>query len=288
MKLHRIHVENFKAIDERTLELPDCGVVIATGRNEIGKTSMMEALDLLLDTGTKASSKSRKVRTAQPYGTSLQVVVEAEMTIGDHRFVHRKCFLKDKESSLKFLAGPRAGQTITGDEAVEMMETLLSGADVTLWNALRLMQANGLSPLRLDSSQALTAALEQAGGQQPDEGSGGGLMDRARAEYDKYFTPGGSERRSVFADRDELEEIRSNLAKGQERLAEVDEVVDPSAESTNRSATIRPWWHPKSPTVRKPKLPLRASPTSRKRSRPPNVLPRKQRSVMPRPERPTI
>ena len=226
MKLHRIHVENFKAIDERTLELPDCGVVIATGRNEIGKTSMVEALDLLLDTGTKASSKSRKVRTAQPYGTSLQVVVEAEMTIGDHRFVHRKCFLKDKESSLKFLAGPRAGQTITGDEAVEMMETLLSGTDMTLWNALRLMQASGLSPLRLDSSQALTAALEQAGGQQPDEGSGGGLMDRARAEYDKYFTPGGSERRNVFADRDELEEIRSNLAKGQERLAEVDEVVD--------------------------------------------------------------
>ena len=45
MKLHRIHVENFKAIDERTLELPDCGVVIATGRNEIGKTSMVEALD---------------------------------------------------------------------------------------------------------------------------------------------------------------------------------------------------------------------------------------------------
>ena len=226
MNLHRIHVENFKAIDERTLELPDCGVVIATGRNEIGKTSMVEALDLLLDTSTKASSKSRKVRIAQPYGTSLQVVVEAEMTIGDHRFVHRKCFLKDKESSLKFLAGPRAGQTITGDEAVEMMETLLSGTDMTLWNALRLMQASGLSPLRLDSSQALTAALEQAGGQQPDEGSGGGLMDRARAEYDKYFTPGGSERRNVFADRDELEEIRSNLAKGQERLAEVDEVVD--------------------------------------------------------------
>ena len=79
MKLHRIHVENFKAIDERTLELPDCGVVIATGRNEIGKTSMVEALDLLLDTSTKASSKSRKVRIAQPYGTSLQVVVEAEM-----------------------------------------------------------------------------------------------------------------------------------------------------------------------------------------------------------------
>ena len=226
MKLHRIHVKNFKAIDERTLELPDCGIVIAAGRNEIGKTSMVEALDLLLDTGTKASSKSRKVRNAQPYGTSLQVAIEAEMTIGEHRFVHRKCFLKDKESSLKFLAGPRAGETITDDEAVETMETLLSGADLTLWNALRLMQASGLSPLRLDSSQALTAALEQAGGKQPNEGSGGGLMDRVRAEYEKYFTPKGSERRTVFADRDELEDVRSNLAEGQRKLAEVDDVVE--------------------------------------------------------------
>ena len=106
------------------------------------------------------------------------------------------------------------------------METLLSGADLTLWNALRLMQASGLSPLRLDSSQALTAALEQAGGKQPDEGSGGGLMDRVRAEYEKYFTPKGSERRNVFADRDELEDVRSNLAEGQRKLAEVDDVVE--------------------------------------------------------------
>ena len=45
MKLHRIHVENFKAIDERTLELPDCGVVIATGRNEICLLYTSDAAD---------------------------------------------------------------------------------------------------------------------------------------------------------------------------------------------------------------------------------------------------
>ena len=35
MKLHRIHVENFKAIENRTLELPDTGIVVATGPNEV-------------------------------------------------------------------------------------------------------------------------------------------------------------------------------------------------------------------------------------------------------------
>ena len=39
MKLHRIHVENFKAIENRTLELPDTGIVVANGPNEVGKTS---------------------------------------------------------------------------------------------------------------------------------------------------------------------------------------------------------------------------------------------------------
>ncbi|MGK2310201.1 AAA family ATPase [Cutibacterium sp. V970] len=227
MKLHRIHVENFKAIDERTLELPDAGIVVATGPNEVGKTSMVEALDLVLGTKYKASSKAQEVRQAQPYGTSLPVVVEAEMTIGEHRFVHRKSFLTDKESSLRFISGPRAGQIITGDEAVKTMETLLAGADMTLWNALRLMQASGLSPLRLDSSTALTAALEQTGGQKPDEGSIGGLMDRVRAEYEVYYQPTtGKERKGAFQEREQLNAVSEELEEAAARLKEVDEVVE--------------------------------------------------------------
>ena len=115
-------------------------------------------------------------------------------------------------------------------------------------------------------------------------------MDRARAEYDKYFTPGGSERRNVFADRDELEEIHSNLAKGQERLAEVDEVVDSLSRINEQISHDQTVVASKKSDCQKAEAALASltSPTSRKKSRPPNVLPRKQRSVMPRPGRPTI
>ncbi|WCC79917.1 AAA family ATPase [Cutibacterium equinum] len=227
MKLHRIHVENFKAIGNRTLELPDTGIVVATGPNEIGKTSMIEALDLVLGTKYKASSRAQEVRAAQRFGTSLPVVVEAEMTIGEHRCTHRKRFLKNTESSLTFISGPRAGQVVTGDEAVETMETLLAGVDMTLWNALRLMQASSLSPLRLDSSQALTAALEQTGGQKPDEGSIGGLMDRVRAEYEVYYQPAtGKERKAAFEERRQLEAVSRDLEEASARLKEVDDVVE--------------------------------------------------------------
>ena len=89
------------------------------------------------------------------------------------------------------------------------------------------MQASGLSPLRLDSSKALTAALEQTGSQKPDEGSIGGLMDRVRAEYEVYYQPStGKERKGAFQEREQLEAVSHALDEASTRLKEVDEVVE--------------------------------------------------------------
>ena len=47
MKLHRLSVTNYRGIAHRDITFPDRGVVVVSGANEIGKTSMIEALDLL-------------------------------------------------------------------------------------------------------------------------------------------------------------------------------------------------------------------------------------------------
>ena len=49
MKLHRMTLRNYRGIAQRDIELPDSGVVVISGANEIGKSSMIEALDLLLE-----------------------------------------------------------------------------------------------------------------------------------------------------------------------------------------------------------------------------------------------
>ena len=51
MKLHRLVLTNYRGITHREIEFPDRGVVVVSGANEIGKSSMIEALDLLLNCG---------------------------------------------------------------------------------------------------------------------------------------------------------------------------------------------------------------------------------------------
>ena len=64
MKLHRLVLENYRGIERREIEFPDHGVVVVCGANEIGKSSMIEALDLLLE--SKDRSNKKEVKQIKP------------------------------------------------------------------------------------------------------------------------------------------------------------------------------------------------------------------------------
>lgn len=231
MRLHRIHVENFKSISQRTLELPDCGLVIAEGLNEVGKTSMVEALDLLLDARLKATSKAARIKAAQPYGTELPVVVEAEMTVDGVRLVHSKRFLAQPAARLEFLSGPRTGDVLTGEQATDAMAAVWRHTDETLWGALRLMQASSLESLSLKSSTALTAALDRASreGSVDDRADGDaddtGLLDAVEAEYAAYWTGTGKPGKALKDADQALGGAREQYETARRALEEVDVVV---------------------------------------------------------------
>lgn len=229
MRLHRIHVENFKSVEDRTLELPDTGLVIAEGLNEVGKTSMVEALDMLLDPKLKATSKSAKVKTAQPYGTDLPVIVEAELTVGGVRLVHSKRFLAQPAARLEFLSGPRAGDVLTDERATDTMAEIWQGTDQTLWRALRHMQSDSLEALSLKSSTALTSALDRASRATDDESGHRAddttLLEAAEQEFAKYWTGTGRPGKQVKDATSALEQSEAGLAAARRELDEVDTVV---------------------------------------------------------------
>ncbi|MDN6555873.1 MAG: AAA family ATPase [Acidipropionibacterium acidipropionici] len=229
MRLHRIHVENFKSVEDRTLELPDTGLVIAEGLNEVGKTSMVEALDMLLDPKLKATSKSAKVKTAQPYGTDLPVIVEAELTVGGVRLVHSKRFLAQPAARLEFLSGPRAGDVLTDERATDTMAEIWAGTDQTLWRALRHMQSDSLEALSLKSSTALTSALDRASRATDDESGHRAddttLLEAAEQEFAKYWTGTGKPGKPLKDATSALEQSEAELDAARRELDEVDTVV---------------------------------------------------------------
>ena len=78
------------SIDD-TLEFPAEGVTIVEGANERGKTSIPEAVDLIL--GTLDSSRAKRVRDVRPVHRDEVPEVEIEVSTGPYRFTYRKRWL---------------------------------------------------------------------------------------------------------------------------------------------------------------------------------------------------
>lgn len=70
MKLHRLVLTHYRGIEHREIEFPDRGVVVVSGANEVGKSSMIEALDLLLESRDR-STKKKSSRSSRPTPTSV-------------------------------------------------------------------------------------------------------------------------------------------------------------------------------------------------------------------------
>ena len=193
MRLHRLVLEDFRGVRHRELVLPDAGVVVLEGANEIGKTSMLEALDMLLT--EKHSSRKASVLATKPVHRDAPAQVEAEMTSGPYRFTYRKQWHSRPATTLTVHA-PRPEQ-LTGDEAHQRVAAILGETlDAGLWDALRLLQGAPLDSSALSGSSALSAALDAAAG----EAAAGGadspdgaetLLEAAAARAAEFWTPGG-------------------------------------------------------------------------------------------------
>lgn len=197
MRIHRIRIDSFKGVRDRAVEFPDTGITVLQGRNESGKSSMIEAFDLLLE--APDSSGAKAVKAANPVGDDLGVAVEAEFTLEGHRLLYRKHWLRARKTTLRFLEGPRAGDALSGREAHDAVMALRERSDQTLWSVLRLLQGAGAGGERLTDSSALKSALERASGGSAQSESGSSLLALAQAERERYWTAGGKENAATKA-----------------------------------------------------------------------------------------
>ena len=226
MKLHRLTLTNYRGITHRDIEFPDHGVVIVSGANEIGKTSMLEALDLLLE--AKDRSTKKEVKQVKPTHADVGAEVIAEISTGPYRFVYRKRFHKRAETELTMLA-PRREQ-LTGDEAHDRVRAMLAETvDMDLWQAQRVLQSASTSAADLSGSDALSRALDVVAGAVDDASAAGAvdtlLIDRIDEEYRRYFTSTGRPTGEWAAAGARLRAADEDVAACAASIAQVDEAV---------------------------------------------------------------
>lgn len=228
MRLHRIDVEHVRGLRRASVTLADTGVTVIEAPNEAGKSTLLDAVDLLLS--EKDSTKKQVVRDLQPVGEDVGSLVEAELTLGPVHLTVRKRF--NRRSMTELTVHGASGRQLTGDDAHDHLRRLLAEhTDLALYEALRLRQGRSLDSLTLGQSTSLAGRLDEIAG-----GTGGGgddaLLDRIREEFERYFTPKGhdgkllkdvdAEVEAARARRDELAETAAALEADVARIEQLD------------------------------------------------------------------
>ena len=223
MILHRLMLEDFRGVVREEVELEPRGVLVIEGPNESGKTSLMDALEMLLE--HKASSGRAEIKAASPVGRDVPVVVEAEFTVDGQRMRYRKEFVRGKRTSLEFAGSTRPA--LSGDDAHDHVRDLLDRqVDRSLWKALRIAQDEPLG--QVDAAKgmgSLRRALDAAAGGEDPTGDDS-LMDRVAEERNRYLTARRGEPTGELARSEtRLAEARAALSEARARHAELDAAV---------------------------------------------------------------
>ena len=165
------------------------GVTVIQGPNEVGKSSLAEAIPLLLE--EPDSSTKRRLKAVKPVNVDAGPWVEIELDTGPYHVIYSKQWLSGPKTSLRILAP--LPENLTGRAAHDRMSAILDETlDRTLWQALRYQQGDAISQAHLGESRALAAALDAAatsgaiGGQ--DEAD---LWTRIQEERLRDFTATG-------------------------------------------------------------------------------------------------
>ncbi|MCH7669454.1 MAG: AAA family ATPase [Acidobacteria bacterium] len=221
MRIRRIKVRNYAGIAEAEVTFPDEGITIVEGPNESGKTSLMDAVDLILD--LQDSSNHRRVKQVVPVGKDVGPWVEVEIVAGTYEFTYSKRWAR-KPETLLVVTKPQREQ-LSGREAHDRVSEILDEAvDLALWKTLRLVQGEGLAQATFEVS-ALGRALDAAAGGDVAGDSEDVLWDRIETEFGEYWTPGGKPKNNLSQAEDDLESAQKKSDEAKAHLRDLDDTA---------------------------------------------------------------
>lgn len=231
MRIHRITLTNYRGVDCAEVTFDESGVTVIEGDNEAGKTSLVEALELLLDKRFLDRSDARRVAAVKPVHHDADPEVEAEVSTGPYRFVFAKRWARKGMTTLDISAPQR--EQLTGDEAHERVQAILSETlDTELLAALQVRQGVDLAlPSFADTN--LGAALDTAAGAIGESDSHEGIWQAITAERDIYWTPTGKRKAVLTDSQQRVNDAEADVTSLTQQLAE----IEADTERTARLAT---------------------------------------------------
>ena len=215
MRILKIALRNYRGVSDRTVEFAPGGVTIVEGPNEIGKSSIAEAIDRIIE--DLDSTTKQRIQATKPVDRDVGPEVTIEVESGPYAFRYRKRFLRDRVTELEIYR-PRP-ENHTGREAHERVQAILAETvDMALWKALRMQQGDVVGQAALADQTSLSAALDRSAGESPAGDEEVTLFGLAHAEYLQYWTETGRRKREVT-------EMEGAIAEATQRITDLEEAI---------------------------------------------------------------
>lgn len=232
MRLHSIRLIDYRAITDATVDFSS-GVTIVEGPNEVGKSSIHQAITQLRE--DKDSSRKASVKDTQPVGSDVGPQVSLHLSTGDFEVRYSKRWIKQPFTELSILKP--VPEQLSGNEAHERFLAILGETvDVDLLDALDVAQGRSLDQASLAEIKALHGALGDAGEDLADHDA---FLDRVESEYLRFFTAKGKETGELRRLTEELPAADEQYRELKARSADMDALVDRHARATDRLKNVR-------------------------------------------------
>jgi DNA repair exonuclease SbcCD ATPase subunit len=225
MRVLRILLCNYRGVEDCEVRFAPQGVTVVEGPNESGKTSLAEALRVVLN--EKENSTKKNVRDLKRTDRDVPTEVEVDIETGPYRFTLRKAFNKRSRAELQIHA-PRP-ETLTGGEVhARVREILDETVDIRLLDALWVQQGVKVEQTSLAGCTSLGEALDRAAGTVPAGDLEETLFERATLDYRRYWTPTGGQGRELVGSSRRVLELQQQVEAAADDGRRLDTYIEAS------------------------------------------------------------
>ncbi len=233
MKLRSLALNQFKKFTTPIrLDGIDAGLNVVVGPNEMGKSTLLDALRAALF--EKYSSKAQPIAALQNDRNQAGPVVELAFEMDDGLYTITKRFIKKPYARLSC----PDGRTLEGDTAENALRTLLgfdepgkTGAKpetLGMWNVLWVQQGHSFGALDLPDTarSSLHSALESEVGEVLGGRRGRALPQSIERQLGELVTSNGKPRGIYKEAIDRREALQADLAELRTRRGELSQTLD--------------------------------------------------------------
>lgn len=237
MKFHRLTLRNYRGVEEATVELAEVGVTVIEGNNEVGKTSLAEAIHVIIE--HPDSSNTQLVRAIQPAGKDLGAEIEIDASMGKYRFTYKKRFHRNRLTELQ--VHEPSPENLAGREAHDRVRQIFNETtDAALFRALWIQQGVALDQAKISDTGTLGAVLDKAAGREVAGESEYSLYSRVEEESMLYWTPGGQPNIEFLRRKRSSDAAESGVAQLADKLKALDDTVQLAASLQNEIDLLKP------------------------------------------------